>query len=107
MNLSPREVQHKCEIPCAMLQSPRAPFVGFAEFAPDSGPPTPQLNELDAYAELVERLRAEVSRERAEREASANSLATLRGSYRLLLQRASVCNNGVIGMSGTTNDATV
>jgi len=54
-----------------------------------SGPSTPQLQELDSYAELVDRLQAEVSRERAEREASVSSLATLRGSYRMLLQRLS------------------
>jgi len=51
------------------------------------GPATPQLRELDAYAELVERLQVEVQREREEREASASSLTALRGSYRLLLQR--------------------
>jgi len=55
-----------------------------------SGPPratTPQLDELDAYAELVERLRAEVRWERVEREASESSLSSLRSSYRLLLER--------------------
>ena len=31
---------------------------------------TPQLQELDAYAELVERLRIEVSREREEQQAN-------------------------------------
>lgn len=67
--------------------------------ASTSGPPTPRsLNELDAYAELVERLRAEVEQERAAREASANSLAMLRASYRLLLQRAS---GGTMGMGGS------
>lgn len=54
-----------------------------------SGIETPQLHELDAYADLVERLRAEVGREREERQASARSLEMLRGSYRLLLQRVS------------------
>lgn len=54
-----------------------------------SGFATPQLRELDAYAELVERLRLEVAREREEREATGRSLESLRGSYRLLLQRVS------------------
>eukprot|EP00928_Gymnodinium_smaydae_P010920 TRINITY_DN14113_c0_g1_i1.p1 TRINITY_DN14113_c0_g1~~TRINITY_DN14113_c0_g1_i1.p1 ORF type:complete len:800 (+),score=149.40 TRINITY_DN14113_c0_g1_i1:138-2402(+) len=53
-----------------------------------SGAATPRLRELDAYAELVERLRAELIREREEREAAVRSLASLRGSYRLLLERA-------------------
>jgi len=52
-----------------------------------SGTSTPRLRELDAYAELVDKLRAEVVREREEREAATRSLASLRGSYRLLLQR--------------------
>eukprot|EP00931_Biecheleriopsis_adriatica_P050756 TRINITY_DN29412_c0_g1_i1.p1 TRINITY_DN29412_c0_g1~~TRINITY_DN29412_c0_g1_i1.p1 ORF type:complete len:661 (-),score=196.65 TRINITY_DN29412_c0_g1_i1:83-2065(-) len=54
-----------------------------------SQPSTPQLQQLDAYAEIVDELRSEVLQERAEREASASNLAALRGSYRLLLQRAS------------------
>ena len=68
------------------------PAEGFLRGSEGPTPPTtPQLRELDAYAELVERLRGEVGRERAEREATAHSLAALRGSYRLLLQRASSC----------------
>jgi len=75
---------------------PASPLRGPSPPTLDSGPPTPQLRELDACAELVERLQAEVRRERAEREASANSLAALRGSYRLLLQRASSCSDGPV-----------
>lgn len=45
------------------------------------------LDELDAYAALVQRLRAELEREREEREASTRNLASLRASYTLLLQR--------------------
>jgi len=45
------------------------------------------LQELDSYAELIEQLRSEATAEREEREASARDLATLRSSYRLLLQR--------------------
>jgi hypothetical protein len=52
-------------------------------------PAAPQLAELDAYAELVERLRVEISREREERQAATRSLESLRSSYRLLLQRVS------------------
>jgi len=87
-----------------LAQAPAAPAPPVCPVSPppaarvlagDSGPPTPQLRELDAYAELVERLQAEVSRERTEREASASSLAALRGSYRLLLQRASSCSDGL------------
>merc|ERR1712151_1130370 len=54
---------------------------------PGWGPGTPWLRELDAYAELVERLRAELLREREEKESSAQCLQTLRSSYKLLLQR--------------------
>lgn len=57
-------------------------------------PSTPQLQELDNYAELVEQLQKELSRERAEREASAKSLSSLRTSYRLLLQRGLNCGCG-------------
>lgn len=57
--------------------------------SPDKGPTTPQLQELDTYAESVDQLRSEVALERAERQASASSLAALRNSYRLLLHRAS------------------
>lgn len=51
-------------------------------------PSSPQLQELDALGELVERLRDELSAERAQREASSSTLAALRTSYRLLLQRS-------------------
>eukprot|EP00929_Paragymnodinium_shiwhaense_P059676 TRINITY_DN29875_c0_g2_i1.p1 TRINITY_DN29875_c0_g2~~TRINITY_DN29875_c0_g2_i1.p1 ORF type:complete len:801 (-),score=234.42 TRINITY_DN29875_c0_g2_i1:218-2620(-) len=54
---------------------------------PSTGPATPRLRELDAYAELVDKLRLELSREREEREAAVRSLDSLRSSYRLLLQR--------------------
>eukprot|EP00435_Cladocopium_sp_Y103_P046194 s1236_g13.t1 len=54
-----------------------------------AAPSSPELQELDSYAELVERLRSEVAHERAERQASAKSLSALRNSYRLLLQRTS------------------
>lgn len=54
-----------------------------------SPPATPQLAELDEYAQLVERLRVEISREREEKEAATRSLESLRSSYRLLLQRVS------------------
>jgi len=64
---------------------------------PSRGPSTPQLQELDEYADLVEQLRSEVAQERAAHEASASTLAALRGSYRSLLQRASTSN--VIGQS--------
>lgn len=53
-----------------------------------SGFATPQLRELDAYAELVERLKTELGREREMRQATSQSLEALRSSYRLLLQRA-------------------
>lgn len=56
---------------------------------------TPQLHELDAYADLVDRLREEVGREREERQASARSLDMLRSSYRLLLQRVSSPGGGL------------
>ena len=68
---------------------------GLPEAAPSkalpcsSGYETPQLEELDAYAELVDRLRLEVRREREDREATAQSLDTLKSSYRLLLHRMS------------------
>lgn len=61
-----------------------------------SGFATPQLRELDAYAELVDRLRLEVSREREERQASAQSLETLRSSYRLLLHRVSAAGTTMV-----------
>mmetsp|Transcript_112858 Transcript_112858/g.224582 ORF Transcript_112858/g.224582 Transcript_112858/m.224582 type:complete len:801 (+) Transcript_112858:72-2474(+) len=48
---------------------------------------TPQLDELDSYAQLVARLHAEIRWERAEHEAADSSLSSLRSSYRLLLQR--------------------
>lgn len=51
-------------------------------------PSTPQLQELDALGELVERLRNELAAERTQREASSSTLAALRTSYRLLLQRS-------------------
>jgi len=54
-----------------------------------SSPVTSQIDELDAYAELVARLRAEVRWEREEREEAARNLARLQGTYRLLLQRVS------------------
>eukprot|EP00913_Durusdinium_trenchii_P016845 g15835.t1 len=60
-----------------------------AKATPDGAPSSSQLQELDSYAALVDRLRSEVAHERSEREASASSLATLRNSYRLLLQRTS------------------
>jgi hypothetical protein len=53
-----------------------------------SGPSTPRLRELDAYAELVDRLRKDVLHEREERESAQRSLQSLRSSYRLLLQRS-------------------
>lgn len=62
--------------------------------SPDKRPSTPQLRELDTYAEFVDQLRSEVAQERAQRQASANSLATLRNSYRILLQRAATNNIG-------------
>merc|ERR1712039_989717 len=49
--------------------------------------PTPQLNEFEGYKTLVERLRAELQWERAERETSDNNLASLRSSYQMLLER--------------------
>lgn len=65
------------------------PGVGLgADGALESATPR-RLQELDTYAELVEQLKAEVLEEREEREASARSLASLRASYRLLLQRLS------------------
>merc|ERR1712194_769179 len=48
---------------------------------------TPQLDELESYRTLVERLQAELRWERAERETSDNNLASLRSSYQMLLQR--------------------
>eukprot|EP00927_Polykrikos_kofoidii_P067106 TRINITY_DN62631_c0_g1_i1.p1 TRINITY_DN62631_c0_g1~~TRINITY_DN62631_c0_g1_i1.p1 ORF type:complete len:1086 (-),score=257.80 TRINITY_DN62631_c0_g1_i1:138-3299(-) len=54
-----------------------------------SEPATPRLQELDAYAMLVDRLRSEMMREREEREATGRTLASLRGSYRMLLLRSS------------------
>lgn len=54
-----------------------------------AAPSSPELQELDSYAELVESLRSEVAIERAQRQASAKSLSALRNSYRLLLQRTS------------------
>lgn len=45
------------------------------------------LRELDAYAAIIVRLRAELQREREEREASETSLRSLQGAYRLLLAR--------------------
>jgi len=54
-----------------------------------SSPVTSQIDELDAYAELVARLRSEVRWEREEREEAARNLARLQGTYRLLLQRVS------------------
>jgi len=65
-----------------------------------SGIETPQLHELDAYADLVERLREEVGREREERQASARSLEMLRCSYRLLLQRVSTPCGGQSANAG-------
>lgn len=55
--------------------------------ATPSGIATPQLCELDAYAQLVQHLQDEVQREREERQAAVQSLDALRGSYHLLLQR--------------------
>jgi len=46
-----------------------------------------QPNDIDAYAELAERLRAEIRWQRTEREASDHALASLRGSYQMLLGR--------------------
>lgn len=64
-----------------------------------AAPSSPELQELDSYAELVERLRSEVAHERAERQASAKSLSALRSSYRLLLQRTSADGrDGVRGL---------
>ncbi|CAJ1423041.1 unnamed protein product [Effrenium voratum] len=68
--------------------------------SPTEAPSPLQLQELDAYAELVDKLRSEVARERTEREASAASLAALRNSYRLLLQRASTDSLGDPSGSG-------
>lgn len=51
-------------------------------------PSSPQLQELDALGELVERLRDELAAERTQREASSSTLSALRTSYRLLLQRS-------------------
>ena len=50
-----------------------------AEATP-SGIATPQLCELDAYAQLVQHLQDEVQREREERQAAVQSLDALRGS---------------------------
>jgi len=55
-------------------------------------PSSIQLQELDSYAELVDRLRSEVAHERSEREVSAKSLSELRKSYRMLLQRNADCD---------------
>lgn len=52
------------------------------------------LDELDAYAALVHRLRSELEREREERDASTRSIANLRSSYNLLLQRGGVFRQG-------------
>ncbi|CAE7500355.1 ATP5B, partial [Symbiodinium sp. CCMP2456] len=69
-----------------------SPWPGSPESVPM--PSHLQLQELDAYAELVEQLRSEVAMERAEREVSARNLAALRDSYRLLLLRSSRdCSN--------------
>jgi len=80
--------------PCAT--SPQLPGTmwGTAVSTPRSGPETAQLQELDAYAKLVERLQVEVYREREERKASAQSLEALRGSYRLLLERVGISDDG-------------
>lgn len=48
---------------------------------------SPQLEEFDAYEELVERLQAELQWERTERESLDSNVATLRSSYQLLLER--------------------
>lgn len=94
-----RQMASQLEHRLAQAQELQEGMEEFAAAMPDPGmsrsPPrssgiaTPQLHELDAYAELVERLRVEVSREREERQAAGRSLETLRGSYRLLLQRVS------------------
>lgn len=90
-----------------LLSAPRAPLHGQEGLIPSSLPgssamatprsrysrasspnksSTPLLDELDAYAALVQRLRAELERERDEREALTRNLANLRSSYQLLLQ---------------------
>jgi len=85
------------DVPRALWAAPPpSPHIGggTAVSTPQSGPETPRLHELDAYADLVERLQVEVCREREERKASVQSLEALRGSYRLLLQRVSAGGNG-------------
>eukprot|EP00434_Breviolum_minutum_P005596 symbB.v1.2.004935.t1/scaffold285.1/size239547/9 len=59
-------------------------------------PSSIQLQELDSYAELVDRLRSEVAHERSEREVSAKSLSELRKSPGPL-RRAMMCHQTVRG----------
>jgi len=89
------EQETLCRTPPRRPTAP-SPFASPTSTGP-SKPGTPRLRELDAYAELVERLRAEVLREREEKEASARSLTSLRASYRLLLQRVGDSTSGTGG----------
>merc|ERR1711920_969724 len=73
-------------IGCSSLTS-----VGSLQAGITQGVSTPQLEEFDAYEELVKRLQAELQFERKERESLDSSLATLRSSYQLLLGRAPSC----------------
>merc|ERR1712178_474964 len=90
-----RQMASQLEHRLAQAQELQQGLEELAESLPESGQSrpmicsSPDLRELDAYAELVERLRLEVSREREERQSTARSLETLRSSYRLLLHRVS------------------